>query len=309
VRTQLRGMDTVGRWGGEEFVVILPELSAEHALPVAEDIRTTVATHTFRVGGGIHLTCSIGLASYPVHAQEREGLLRAADQAMYAAKRFGRNQVRAANDPVVLALFSASPAEGGREEAALLGMAEALVTLVEARDHLTGRHSHQVADLVLQLALALGWPASEAQMLALAGRLHDVGKVAVPDTVLQKPGALTAEEWALMRTHPVVGAEVVNYIPALRPLAPVIRAHHERWDGQGYPDHLVGEAIPFGARILMVVDAYLAMIMDRPYRKALAPSAALAELRHCARSQFDPQVVEALTLLLQLPAEATTRHA
>jgi two-component system cell cycle response regulator len=262
VRTQLRGMDTLGRWGGEEFVVILPELQAEEALLLAEEIRATVAGHTFRVGGGVHLTCSMGLANYPVHAQEREGVLRAADAAMYGAKRFGRNQVRAATDLAVLALFTENPAEGGREEAALVGTAEALVTLVEARDHLTGNHSHQVGDLVLRLALALGLPVSEAQMLALAGRLHDVGKVAVPDTILQKPGALTEEEWAVMRTHSVVGAEVVSHIPALRPLVPLIRAHHERWDGQGYPDHLAGEAIPFGARILMVADAYLAMMED-----------------------------------------------
>ena len=307
VRTQLRGMDTMGRWGGEEFVVILPELSAEDTLHLAEAIRTMVATNTFRVGGGIHLTCSVGLASYPVHAQEREGLLRAADRAMYGAKRFGRNQVRAATDPAVLALFIAHPPEDGREEAALIGMTEALVALVEARDHPTGHHAHQVSDLVLQLALALGVPATEAQMLALAGRLHDVGKVAVPDIVLQKPAALTEEEWELMRTHSVVGADVINHIPALRPLAPVIRAHHERWDGQGYPDHLAGESIPFGARILMVADAYLAMIVDRPYRNACAPSAALEELRRCVVSQFDPQVVEALTLLLRHPDEASTQ--
>ena len=301
VRAQLRGMDTVGRWGGEEFLAILPELQADEALALAEEVRAVVAAHTFNVGGGIHLTCSVGVASSPVHAQEREGLLSAADHAMYAAKRFGRNQVRTANDPAVLALFSESHLEEGREEAALVGMVEALVTLVEARDYSTGRHSHQVSDLVLQLARALGLPPAEAQMIALAGRLHDVGKVAVPDAVLQKAGRLTEKEWALIRTHPVVGADVVSHIPALRPLAPVIRAHHERWDGQGYPNHLKGEAIPFGARILAVVDAYLAMTVDRPYQKGRVPSVALAELRRCAGSQFDPHVVEALTVLLQHP--------
>ncbi len=298
VRTQLRGMDTVGRWGGEEFVVILPEMQVEDALHVAETVRSTVAAHTFRVGGGLHLTCSIGLASYPAHAQEREGLLSAADRAMYAAKHFGRNQVHAANDPAVLALFAVSPPEGGREEAALVGVVEALVALVEARDHLTGHHSHQVAALALQLALALNWLSLEAQMLALAGQLHDVGKVAIPETILQKPAALTAEEWDVMRTHPAVGADVVSRIPALRPLAPVIRAHHERWDGQGYPDQLTGEAIPLGARILAVADAYQTMIVDRPYQPARPPAGALAELRRCAGSQFDPQVVDVLLRLL-----------
>src|SRR5258708_2550065 len=195
--------------------------------------------------------------------------------------------------------------ERGREEAAQMGTVEALATLVEVRDPATGHHAHQVADLVLQLALAMGLPVSEAQMIALAGRLHDVGKVSIPDAVLQKPGGLSAEEGGLGRTHPMVGADVVGHIPALRPLLPVIRAHHQRWDGQGYPDHLQGEAIPLGARLLMAVDAYLAMTVDRPYQKARAPSVALTELRRCAGSQFDPQVVAALERVLfvgQLPS-------
>jgi HD-GYP domain-containing protein (c-di-GMP phosphodiesterase class II) len=188
--------------------------------------------------------------------------------------------------------------EGRREEAMLVSTVEALVTLVEARDYSTGRHCQQVADLVLQLARVLGLPTAEAQLIALAGRLHDVGKVAIPDAVLQKPGRLTEEEWELMRTHPAVGADVVSHIPGLRPLVPLIRAHHERWDGQGYPDHLKGEAIPLGARILMVVDAYVAMTVDRPYQPARAPAVALAELCRCAGSQFDPQVVMALEQIL-----------
>ncbi len=305
MQKQLRGMDTVGRWGGEEFVAILPERTADEALHFAEEVRACVAARIFSVGGGIYLTCSIGVANYPTHAQEREGLLSAADQAMYGAKCFGRNQVRAANDPAVHALRTAGQTEGGREEAALMGMVEALATLVEVRDTATGHHAHQVADLVLQLALAMGLSVSEAQMIALAGRLHDVGKVSIPDAVLQKPGRLSAEEWGLVRIHPMVGADVVGHIPALRPLVPVIRAHHERWDGQGYPDRLEGEAIPFGARLLLAVDAYLAMTVDRPYQKARAPSVALTELRRCAGSQFDPQVVAALEQVLrggQLPS-------
>jgi HD-GYP domain-containing protein (c-di-GMP phosphodiesterase class II) len=178
-------------------------------------------------------------------------------------------------------------------------MVEALATLVEARDVSTGNHSQQVADLVQQLALALGIPPLEAQMLALAGRLHDIGKIAIPDALLQKAAPLTEEEWELMRMHSGMGADVISRIPGLRPLAPVIRAHHERWDGQGYPDQLKGEAIPLGARILMVADAYLAMTVNRPYQQARVPAVALAELCHCAGTQFDPQVVDALTRLLR----------
>jgi diguanylate cyclase (GGDEF)-like protein len=303
IQARLRRMDTVGRWGGEEFVAILPEMQADEALALAEEVRAVVAAHTFSVGGGLHLTCSVGMASCPTHAQEREGLIAAADHAMYGAKRFGRNQVRVANDPAILALFPISHPEGGREETALVGVAEALVTLVEARDHLTGQHSHQVAALALELAMSLDWPASEAQMLELAGQLHDIGKVAIPETILQKPGPLTTQERDVMHTHPVVGADVISHIPALRPLAPVIRAHHERWDGQGYPDQLAREAIPLAARILAVADAYQAMIVDRPYQPARASAAALAELRRCAGSQFDPQVVEALVHQLRGPED------
>jgi HD-GYP domain-containing protein (c-di-GMP phosphodiesterase class II) len=135
--------------------------------------------------------------------------------------------------------------------------------------------------------------------MGLAARLHDVGKVAVPDAVLQKAARLTSEEWALMRTHPIVGAAVVSRVPALRALAPMIRAHHERWDGTGYPDGLAGDSIPLGARLVAAVDAYGAMTTDRPYRRASTPAYALAELRRCAGTQFDPAVIVALERVLE----------
>jgi two-component system, cell cycle response regulator len=122
--------------------------------------------------------------------------------------------------------------------------------------------------------------------------------VAIPDAVLRKPDRLTEEEWTLIRQHPVVGADVVSRVPSLRALAPVIRAHHEWWDGHGYPDKLVGEAIPLGARIVAVVDAFLAMTTDRPYQQAHDTAWALAELRHCAGTQFDPGVVQAFERIL-----------
>jgi diguanylate cyclase (GGDEF)-like protein len=298
VHTLLRGMDTVGRWGGEEFVALLPETDTEGALAAAERIRAAVAAHIFAPGGGVRLTCSVGIAAYPFDSEERDGLLRAADQAMYGAKKLGRNQVRTANDPAVIALTTEAGKAGSREEAALAGTVEALAILVEARDHYTGQHARQVATLTLQVALALGLDASEAYMIEMAGRLHDVGKVVVPDAVLQKPGHLTEEEWVLMRKHAEVGADVVNCVPSLRALAPVVRAHHERWDGQGYPDKLLGEAIPLGARIIAVVDAYYAMTTDRPYQPARDAASALAELRDCAGTQFDPTVVQGLERIL-----------
>jgi diguanylate cyclase (GGDEF)-like protein len=306
VRAQLRGMDTLGRWGGEEFVALLPETDTEGAQTAAEYVRASVASHTFAVGGGVRLTCSVGIAIYPFDSEERDGLIRAADQAMYGAKKLGRNQVRTVNDAAVIALATELGESGSREEAALAGTVEALVALVEARDRYTGRHTHRVAPLTMQLAMDLGQDAAEAHMISMAGRLYDIGKVALPDAVLRKPDRLTEEEWTLMRQHPVVGAEVVSHVPSLRALAPVIRAHHEWWNGHGYPDKLVGEAIPLGARIVAVVDAYLAMTTDRPFQQAHDTAWALAELRHCAGTQFDPGVVQAFERILM--AEQVLSH-
>jgi diguanylate cyclase (GGDEF)-like protein len=298
IRTRLRLIDTAGRWGGEEFVAILPEMTIAEAQIFAEDLRVDVAAHLFSVGGGSRLTCSIGVACYPTHASGREDLINAADQAMYAAKRLGRDQVRRVDDPLVQTLLLEKNEEGGRDESALAGIVAALSRLMEAHDPSIGQHSLEVSELLPGLTQNLGLPIAEAQMIALAGRLHDIGKISLPTSILHNPGRLTEEEWAMVRTHPVTGAEVVSSIPVLRPLASVIRAHHERWDGQGYPDQLAGKAIPFGARIIAVANAYMAMTVERPYQPARSQALALAELKRCAGSQFDPQMVDAIESLL-----------
>ena len=305
VRTALRGIDILGRWGGEEFLVLLPEADTEGALQAAERIRATAAAHPLASWQGARLTCSLGVASYPRDAEDRDSLIEMADRAMYAAKRLGRNQVRGIGDAAVRALTVDTGTAGSRDDAALMGTVEALAALVDARDNYTGRHSYEVAALSKRLALALGLEAREVQVIGLAARLHDAGKVAVRDAVLRKPGRLTPEEWSIIRTHSIVGADVVSRVPSLRALAPTIRAHHERWDGQGYPDQLAGTAIPLGARVIAVADAYQAMTTDRPYRSRITPELALEELRRCAGSQFDEVIVGALERLLR--ADMATR--
>jgi diguanylate cyclase (GGDEF)-like protein len=297
LKLRLRTVDTPGRWGGEEFLALLPETDERGALAVAEEIRETIAGFGFGETG-MHLTCSIGIACYPHDGLDRSTLIEAADRAMYAAKTLGRNQAFGASDPAVGAL-DGEAGNSSRDALALAGAVEALAMLVDVRDDYTGGHASEVSRLALAAALELGCPPAEANMISVAGRLHDVGKVAVPDTILRKPGKLTEDEWAIMRTHSSVGAEVVSLIPAIRSLAPVVRAHHEKVDGSGYPDGLRGHDIPLGARIIAVADAYSAMISDRPYRKALAPDVALAELRQHAGSQFDPAVVEAFAAVLR----------
>jgi len=184
--------------------------------------------------------------------------------------------------------------EGGAVEALLFATVEMLAALVEARDSYLGEHAADVSRLSLQLAYAFGCDEQELRTIALAGRLHDLGKVAVPDAVLQKADLLTASEWDVMRTHATVGAEIVGRIPGLRPTADLIRAHHERWDGAGYPSNLAGDEIPLGARLLAVADAYYAITTSRPYQSARDHDVAVAEIARCSGSQFDPAVVRAL---------------
>lgn len=299
VRTITRSIDIVGRWGGEEFVIILPELGEDEAMEVAERIREVVGKYSFGVGGGLHITCSIGLACYPAHVKNEELLLNAADKAMYGAKHLGRNQVRAVNDPALQTLVGEGIVEGGREEIALLGTVEALSSLLQKRAPSLDRHLQQVAKLAGELAQAMDMPEAEVRFITLAGRLQDIGKVAVPDGVLHKADSLAEEEQLDMISHPIVGSEVVQHIPSLRPLVPIIRSHHERWDGKGYPDGLAGEHIPLASRIIAVADAYTVLLVGQPDAPAYTPAVALQRIQQGVGTYFDPQVVVALTHLAQ----------
>jgi ribonuclease P protein subunit RPR2 len=167
----------------------------------------------------------------------------------------------------------------------------ALASAVEARDAYTGRHAERVAAYGMQIAAAAGMNLGDEPEIEFGFLLHDVGKVAVPDAILFKPGPLTPEERAIIQRHPVTGSEIVRDIDFLGAARDVIRSHHERWDGHGYPDGLHGEEIPLGSRIIAVCDAFQAMVDDGRYRAAVEPAVALTELRECAGTQFDPDVV------------------
>jgi len=181
---------------------------------------------------------------------------------------------------------------------AYTGTLESLVAALDMRDQETRGHSGRVASHSLEMARMLGIEDDEELTMIYRGALmHDVGKIGVPDAILRKPGALTDEEWVFMRKHPAMGYRILAQVPYLRPAARVVLAHHERWDGAGYPRKLKGEAIPFGARIFALADTYDAMISDRPYRRGKAPDEALQEILRCAGTQFDPKVVEAFEAL------------
>jgi hypothetical protein len=177
----------------------------------------------------------------------------------------------------------------------------ALATAIEARDGYTGRHSEETVELAAGVCERLGLSADERSLVKTVALLHDVGKIGIPDAVLHKTGDLDNAEWHVMRQHPVIGERILRTVPGLEEVATAIRHEHERWDGAGYPDGLIAERIPLASRIVLVCDAWHAMTSDRPYRARMPQWEALAELRRCAGTQFDPRVVDALVDLVQAP--------
>ena len=178
-----------------------------------------------------------------------------------------------------------------------------LLVALQARDYYTSAHSKQVVELASAVAWRLGLDEDATRDVEQVALLHDVGKVGIPDVVLQKQGPLDEQEWELMRQHPIVGEHIIAGTPGLSHLAPAIRAEHEHWDGGGYPDGLAGEAIPLASRITLACDALNAMTSDRPYRAAMTLERAREELRACAGTQFDPRAVDALLAEVSPPAD------
>jgi diguanylate cyclase (GGDEF)-like protein/putative nucleotidyltransferase with HDIG domain len=273
--------DSVFRVGGEEFAVLIPGCTAEAARPAVERLREAVARTPF----ALPLRVSIGVACWPDDAQDRDALLERADDALYAAKRAGKNRVVGAGEDQ-----EAMPVKRESARANLLDV-------LRAKDGDTLAHCARVAALAVDAGRVLGLDSSHLAVLRTAGQLHDIGKLALPDAVLNKPGALDEDEMNLVRTHPVVGAELVRAWgePAA---AQFVLEHHERVDGSGYPAGLAGDEISLEGRILHAVDAFAAMTSDRPYRAAGTVEDAVAELRAMSGTQFDPEVVRAVEQVL-----------
>lgn len=301
-----RPTDTAGRIGGEEFALILPDTSTADAFTVAERLRDAVGRR--HATAEMPTTISFGLAVYPDHGQTAASLLNAADSALYTAKHGGRDRT-AVHDPAADVAAVGGPQrtiEGERFLAAMLELAET----VDLRFSGTARHSETVGRYALLIAQALGLPEPHAQRIRLAGMLHDIGKIAVPDAILHKPGKLTEAEFAVIKTHPTLGAQILEH-PSLADIRGWVGAHHERPDGRGYPLGLAGEAIALEAHILAVADAYEAMTSDRAYRPSIGPEHAQAELQRHVGTQFDARVVTAFIHVLHREsdlAETTLHH-
>jgi diguanylate cyclase (GGDEF)-like protein len=265
----VRGRAQAYRMGGDEFCV-LGAVNGEGAVREMEaDAVAALSEH----GEGFTVTSSYGSVLLPRDTGEADEALRIADQRMYAHKNLGR-------------------ASAGQQSA------DVLLRVLSERNPSLGMHVDEVTMLCERVGRRLELPDEEMAALLQAASLHDVGKAAIPDAILEKPGPLTPGEWEFMRRHTIIGERILGAAPALARAARLVRSSHERFDGSGYPDGLAGREIPIGSRVIAVCDAYDAMTSDRAYRPPMSPKHAISELRACAGVQFDPDVVDAFCAVL-----------
>jgi diguanylate cyclase (GGDEF)-like protein len=260
------GTGTAYRLGGDEFCVLVAGATSAATIAAAGE---ALAEH----GGAFTIGNSHGTVLLGDETDKPEDALRIADQRMYARK------------------------NGGRRSAGDQSKAVLVLALSERHPELT-EHSADVSRMAELVARRMGVAEDQLDHIRHAAELHDVGKVGIPDAILTKPEALDDEEWAFMRRHTIIGERIVAGAPALAQVGRLVRSSHERWDGRGYPDELVAEAIPIGSRIIAVCDAFDAMVSERPYQAGRSMTAGLAELRRCRGAQFDPAVVEAFCLVM-----------
>jgi len=295
VLASIRTVDMAFRYGGEEFAIILPETTAEGAYLVAERIREKIEQKVFT--GRSSITASLGIASWPNDGVNKEQILISADKALYAAKGTGRNKTCAPYEFNRQGMVAEEDVSETQRIA--IGMIFALAATVDAKDHYTYGHSRKVSQYAVAMGLLLNLSPDKIAEIRTAGLLHDIGKIGIPDSILNKDGMLDEQEWRQIKSHPEMGVEILRYVADLANSLPIILNHHEHFDGSGYPAGLKGKDIPLEARLLSVADAYDAMTSLRPYHNQRTSQEAIDELRRCAGTTFDPQLVELFCTVIQ----------
>jgi diguanylate cyclase (GGDEF)-like protein/putative nucleotidyltransferase with HDIG domain/PAS domain S-box-containing protein len=297
LKTLARGTDIVCRYGGEEFCILLPQIDVVAAVAAAERFRQGIES---KPCAGISVTASVGVSSIEFKARDPQALLDQADKSLYAAKRNGRNrstrwdQVPADLDATEKTHSSAEASRGDADARLPIPFhaVTALMSALAHRDSATAEHSQRVADLCIATAKGL-MSVNDCFVLEVAALLHDIGKLGVPDAILLKPGPLDEQEWKVMRTHDQMGVEIISAAFGSDALSEIVRAHHAWYGGSAEnPGMPTGSAIPLGARILTIADAFDAMVSERPYHRPRSREQTFAELRRCAGKQFDPDIVE-----------------
>lgn len=296
----VRNIDILARYGGEEFVVVLPETSPNEAVAVAERIRENTERQSLvAFGKNRGVTVSVGVAGFPQHARTRHALILCADAALYSSKQRGRNCCRIYDESCNKTYHTSSDQVTAflcSEDSTAI---EALAAAVDARESHTKGHSTSVARMSVSLAENLGMSAEEIDNLRSAALLHDLGKIGTPEEVLGKQTPLNTKEWKQIENHAGLGSQILKRVQQMGSIIPGVKHHHERFDGKGYPCGLSGKNIPLLARIIAITDAYDAMTCARPYREAMSSEDAIEEIKRCAGTQFDPELVDAFVQIIQ----------
>jgi putative nucleotidyltransferase with HDIG domain len=341
LETNCRRSDVVARYGGDEFVILMPETNMEHARQLASKLRGWVSADPLLREKNI--SASFGIACYPLHGSSPQELIQVADASMYLSKHQGGNAVSTADhfDPnearkwkrdvleaylgvTLKRLFATGPEAfeeiyqrltqfteslaatetgGGKPSTppvqgpqalpqAVLDTVTSLAFAIDAKDHYTQGHSQKVSAYAALIAEAMEMSDAEVEEIRLGGVLHDIGKVGIPENILNKSGPLNPDEWETMKSHVKFGAKILDPLTPLARIREMVLHHHEYFDGSGYPEALAGEKIPLGARIIAIADAYDTITSDRTYKKARKAGDALTELERCANAQFDGAIVE-----------------
>ena len=354
LETNCRRSDVVARYGGDEFVILMPETSMEQARQLASKLRSWVCADNLLREKNV--SASFGIACYPLHGSTPQELIQVADASMYLSKHQGGNAVSTADhfDPgeakkwkkdvleaylgvTLKRLFSTGPeafeeiyqrlkqfteslaaTEAGNDvnaaqplpesagpqalPQAVLDTVTSLAFAIDAKDHYTQGHSQKVSAYAALIAEAMDMTDPEIEEIRLGAILHDIGKVGIPEHILNKSGPLNPDEWETMKSHVVFGAKILEPLTPLARIREMVHHHHEYFDGSGYPHSLRGEQIPLGARIIAVADAYDTITSDRTYKKGRSSADALAELERCANAQFDARIVEIFVTVMQKQA-------